>query len=571
MSESPVRYRILILFNLPIRSILTTITCMVVRDRPNLFRRSSLSTWLLSAWVAISGLMISGCSENAAGPDGQKRRAASGEEMGQDTAAERVPPTADESSQALDGEELPGVEAKNPLIRGLSQLLEASPVIEDESNDLQQGLSQADSILSQIKEENRQALRDLNRQIPLGPQRSPNILILVADDLGYGDLGVYGQQVIETPNLDALASEGMHFAQFYAGGISSAASQWCLLTGCDTSRVRKEHRVSYALDAEALTLGEVMWRAGYETVFVGAWLATNRVTNDMPHLHGFDRWLGVLGSTATTAYPASVWSDGAEIRLRGNSGGRQEVFLQDVYTEEIIGFLKNRPRQRPFLLVAFFPTPRLTRDFAGNALDDLDWTAEEKARAAAIAGLDNDVGRLMQTLKDVGLDRQTVVVLTSDNGPSPLSAEGPDRFASTGRLRGRAGDLYEGGLRVPLIIRWPGQIAAGATTNAPAAIWDLLATCAELGGAIRRPTTGDGVSLVPVFRGRQMPARGMLYWDTYEPAFGQAVRQGEWKVVRPCGKMQLDDVELYNLSEDPTESRNVARENPEILSQFIKG
>jgi len=320
-----------------------------------------------------------------------------------------------------------------------------------------------------------------------------------------------------------------------------------------------------------VTLGEVMWQAGYETVFVGAWSVGDGVASDMPHLHGFDRWLGTLAADEASAFPSSLWSDGAEIRLRSNSGGKKEVFVQDFYVDEIVGYLENHARKRPFLLLVHLPGPKLTRGSVSDEYEGFDWTGEERARAAALTDLDRDVGRIMQTLEERGFSNSTIVFLTSDNGPSTPAANAPDRISSTGGLRGRAGELYEGGLRVPFIVCWPGRIAPNTVDDTPAAIWDLLSTCADLGGATRRPRPQDGISLKNLLHGNEISRPGMMYWEAHDPGFAQAVRQGDWKVVRPSGKMELADVELYQLAEDPAESRDLASENPEIVAQFIKG
>lgn len=524
------------------------------------------------AAVLVCALALAGCSGgDVPVVDGDGAAVAREPEAPAGANAKKPPIPADDAVPPTGAGGETGNGASNPLIRGFRDLLGASPLIEDD-DELQQGLFQADSILSQVKEENRRALRDLNRQIPGSPQRSPNILIVVADRLGYGDLGAYGQAWFETPHLDALAAAGMRFTQFYAGGVSAAASQWCLMTGCDTARTRQANRTSYTLASERITLGEVLWQAGYETVFVGPWWLTENARKDMPHLHGFDRWLGSLGDEAAVPFPATLWSDGAEIRLRANAGGQKTVLAQDFYTDEIVAYLEKGPRERPFLLVASYPLPGLTDGLIIEVDEHSDWSEREQTHAATVGKLDRDLGRIFQTLKVRGLDRHTVVLVTSSNGPPAIDALSQDRLVSTGGLKGRAGELYEGGLRVPLIVRWPSRVAAGAVCDAPAALWDLLPTCADIAGANRRPAPLDGISLLPVLRGgKDLARKDMLYWEMHAPGFGQAVRRDGWKVVRPPGKMQLQEVELYDLTHDPGESRNVAQENPEVVSQFIRG
>jgi arylsulfatase A-like enzyme len=393
------------------------------------------------------------------------------------------------------------------------------------------------------------------------------MVVIIADDLGLGDLGCYGQQRIRTPHIDRLAKEGMRFTTFYAGGASSAASGWCFMTGYDTARAG----TSYRLPSSFITLAEMMWQAGYETGFIGNWQLTTGGEAAMPHLHGYDQWIGTLGTASGTNphFPESIWSDGAAMRLPANAQGHEGQFIQDFYTQEAIAFLERHRSGVPFLLVLAYTLPHASTPIASlNGYAAEPWTASQKAHAAMVSRLDLDVGLIVDRIEQLGLDSRTLVMLTSDNSP-PASPQ-CDFFRSTGALKGTQGSLYEGGLRVPLIARWPAGVPRGTATEYPAAIWDLLPTMAALSGAARRPSRLDGVSLAPVLRGGAGPSRGMLYWEDRSRGLAQAVRMDEWKVVRPAGKMQQEDVELYNLTADPGEQHNVARQHPDVVARFIK-
>ncbi len=457
-----------------------------------------------------------------------------------------------------------GTDYRNPLIRGFGQLANDTSIFQADTG-IGEMLAEADAAISDIKDENRAALRDLNRQVRIG-QRPPNILVVLADDVGYGDLGCYGQQKIKTPHLDALAAGGARLTDFYAGAITDRSSRWCLMTGYDTSHVAQRTGDSFALRPRHVTLGETLWKAGYSTAMVGYWgLGTE--ADSMPHLHGFDEWFGMLG-LGDDDYPEHLWSNGSRVRLVANENKQRGQYLPDVLISEAISVIKRRSPERPFLLLASFNRPSDAPDvdrYAGK-----NWSKDAQAYAAALTRMDNDVGRLMHEIAQQGLKENTVILFLSDNGAQLDDGPGKAFFSSNGQLRGGKGSLYEGGLRVPAIINWPNRIRAGTVVSEPFAIWDILPTLADIAGAWRQPLGMDGISMLPSLRGRAGAEREMLYWEVRRNGLGQAARMGKWKVVRPAGRDRLEDVELYDLSVDPGEANNIAAEFPQIVAKFIR-
>jgi arylsulfatase A-like enzyme len=467
-------------------------------------------------------------------------------------------------------------EARNPLTRGIRKLLDASPVLDDKE-DLGHTLSQADQLLADMKQENRDAIRDLNREVKVGPNRAPNVLLILAHELGYGDLACYGQEEIQTPHLDRLANDGMRFTDFYAGGASAEATRWCLLLGADTSRARRGKQLSFVLRSEAVTLPEVLWQAGYDTGFIGLWGLGQGDERMQPHLHGFDEWQGMREGTELNPdqlhYPETLWADGAPLRVAANAQGKRGQFASDFYVQEVAAYVGKHAskRSKPFFLMVAFPLPSGSQAVPSVApYEASDRPAAAKAHAAAVTRLDRDVGLLLKRLQDAGLAGNTLVLFTSDSGPRRSDEDPGDLPDGTGGLKGGQGSLYEGGIRVPLIARWPQHVPPGTVSSYPAAVWDLLPTLADVAAAARRPRNLDGVSLAPVLRGRAGKSRELLYWESIQGGSAQAVRKGVWKVVRPAGKTGREHVELYNLRDDPGEQKNVAGQHPDVLDQLIK-
>ncbi len=400
---------------------------------------------------------------------------------------------------------------------------------------------------------------------------APNIVLIVANQLGYGDLGCYGQKLIQTPNIDRLAADGCRFTQAYAGGDSSVASMWTLMTGHYTALAVRDGKVSFQLSRDQKTMPDVMRLTEYATGFVGSWGLGGDSEGSTPDEHGFDEWSGLLApATGETSYPATIWSKGEQVPIAENADGKQGVGLTDALTNEASAFLERHVSGKPFLLVISYPLPGSDVALAeSDAYADRDWTAAQKAYAGRIARLDREVGTLIEKLEKLGLSKRTAVVLTSDCAARHDGAE-PDIFDSNGGLRTAGGEMYEGRLRVPLIIKWPAEVSPGSETDFAATTWDMLATFTDMAGAVLPAGSTNGVSFVPALLGETRSRRGMLYWETRDGGFGQGVRIGDWKAVRPCGKMGIEAVELYNVKEDPRETKNQAKEHPEIVARFIR-
>ncbi len=418
--------------------------------------------------------------------------------------------------------------------------------------------------------------------------RKPSIIFILADDLGYGDLGCYGQTKIKTPNLDKLAAEGIRFTDCYAGSTVCAPSRCALMTGLHTGHCWVRGNAALALRPQDVTVAELLKDAGYYTGLVGKWGLGNEHTTGVPQNKGFDDFLGYLDQThAHDYYTSYLWRysevppyDGQEL-IYENAGGKKGTYIHDLFANAALNFVrinKSEPQNhyRPFFLYLAFTIPHANNEEgkrSGNGMQvpsdapysDQNWPQVEKNKAAMITRLDADVGRLMDKLKALQIDDNTIVFFSSDNGPHKEGGVDPAFFDSGGPLRGVKRDLYEGGIRVPMIVRWPGKIKPGQTSDLPCAFWDFLPTAAEIGTA-SIPEHLDGISLLPTLLGKTQTNRhDFLYWEFHERGFQQAARMGDWKAVRPQADAPL---ELYNLKSDLGEKHDVAQEHPDIVARF---
>lgn len=404
----------------------------------------------------------------------------------------------------------------------------------------------------------------------------PNIVVILADDLGYGDLGCYGQQRIRTPHLDRLAGEGIRFTQCYAGAPLSTPSRAVLLTGIrpGLNRIRTDGRDH--LDPGDLTVAGLLQRAGYRTCAVGKWGLGKEPSTGHPNAMGFDEWLGYLESVqAHDYYPAQLSRNSNLLEIAGNQFGQQNVYAPDLLTKTAINFITNN-RAIPFFLYLAYPTPHANNELGrlqGNGMQVPDtapytaetWPAPEKAKAAMITRLDADIGRILATLDRLELARETIVFFTSDNGPHREGGVDPSFFKSAGPLRGGKRELYEGGLRVPMIARWTDNIPAGKVSSLPWSFTDFLPTCAAL-AKTGLPRGLDGASVLPTLLGStQSEPPGPLYFESREPGFHQALRSGEWKAVRHGTNAPL---ELYDLKTDPAETTDAAAHHPDVVTRL---
>jgi arylsulfatase A-like enzyme len=411
------------------------------------------------------------------------------------------------------------------------------------------------------------------------PKR-PNILFILADDLGYGDLGCYGQPRVKTPNLDRLASEGRRFTQVYAGSTVCAPSRCCLMTGRHTGHARVRGNSLVPLLPEDVTVAEILKRAGYVTGIIGKWGLGEPDTTGLPNRQGFDEWFGFLNQHhAHGYYPEYLWKNEQKYPLEGNVAPnnvttRKAQYAPDLFTREALDFL-NRHQKEPFFLYLAYTLPHANNELGGATGNGMEvpsdapysaenWPQPQKNHAAMITRLDGDVGRVLQRLRDLGIDRDTLVFFSSDNGPHREGGADPTFFNSAGPLKGFKRSMHDGGIRVPMIVRWPGRVPAGSVGDAVWAFWDVLPTLAELTGA-PAPTGLDGLSMLSALLDTgPIPRHEFLYWEFHEQVFNQAVRTGDWKAVRLGPGRPL---ELYDLARDVGETRNVAAEHPEIVAR----
>jgi len=428
----------------------------------------------------------------------------------------------------------------------------------------------------------------------------PNIVYILADDLGYGDLSCYGQQHFSTPNIDRLAAAGMRFTQHYAGTTVCAPSRSALMTGQHTGhtfiRGNKEWQPEgqYPLEAEALTIAEILKEVGYVTGAFGKWGLGYPGSEGDPNMQGFDEFFGYnCQRMAHNYYPGHLWHNQKKIELEGNSGDRFETYAPDLIHAEALHFIESN-KDRPFFL--YYPTTiphaelllpeENLAEFRGKYLPEKAYKGAEPgdknfrtgaygtqpeahaAFAAMVSYLDKQVGELVEKLKEEGIYDNTLIMFSSDNGPHLEGGADPDYFDSNGPFRGYKRDLYEGGIREPMIAVWNGKINAATTSKHISAFWDVLPTIAEISGATV-PENIDGISFLPTLLGNKQPQHNYLYWEFHERGGRKAIRRGDWKLVNyQVNDPEKTSVELYNLNTDPGEENNVAETHPEIVAEL---
>ena len=416
------------------------------------------------------------------------------------------------------------------------------------------------------------------RNLLAAPAPRPNIVFVLADDLGFGDLGCYGQTRIETPNIDRLASEGLRFTHAYAGSTVCAPSRCALMTGLHTGHGHTRGNMSPDLPLRPgdLTVAEVLKRAGYRTALSGKWSLGQLGSTGYPTRKGFDEWFGYFSQIhAHNYYPEHLLSGETDFLCHGNMGTQRKDYAPDLFTARALDFLNRQSAAQPFFLHVCYTAPHANNEMGrdtGNGMEvpsdapysALSWPQAEKNFAAMITRMDADVGRLAAALHSKGLENNTLFIFTSDNGPHREGGHNPSFFESSGPLRGIKRDLYEGGIRVPFIARWPAAIRAGGQSDYPWAFWDFLPTAAELAGA-SVPAGLDGVSIVPTLLGRSQPPHEHFYWEFHEGGFAQAVRTGNWKGVRKAPRAK---VELYDLAADPSERNDIAAAHADVVSRI---
>ncbi len=427
----------------------------------------------------------------------------------------------------------------------------------------------------------------------------PNLIFILADDLGYGELGCYGQKVISTPSLDRMASEGMRFTHFYAGATVCAPSRSVLMTGLHHGHTRvrgnakgEKNMGIQALKPDDLTVAKVVQQAGYRTALIGKWGLGDAITAEtgLPRKQGFDEFYGILNQVhAHNHYPDYLWRNESREKLpndrvkvgesEGGYATRPVAYADDLFADEAIKFVESN-RERPFFLYWSMVVPHAnnerTRELGdGTEVPDLgiyaekDWPPQDKGQAAMVTRMDSYVGRMLDKLKELGLAEKTLVVFTSDNGPHNESKHDLSRFQPAGPLSGTKRSLTDGGIRVPFIAWWPGKVPPGSTSDHVGYFGDWMATAAELAKA-NIPEKVDSISIVPTLMGRsEQPKHEFLYWEFHEGGFKQAaLYQGRWKGIRtgnPNAK-----ISLYDQQNDIAESKNVADQYPEIADKIGK-
>lgn len=422
--------------------------------------------------------------------------------------------------------------------------------------------------------------------------RPPNIILIVADDLGYGDLGSYGQETIRTPHLDRMAAEGLRFTDFYSGSTVCAPARSVLMDGRHTGRTYiRGNRAVWPYGQEPIpdsvvTMAEVLNGAGYRTGLIGKWGLGGPDSPGHPNNQGFDHFFGYLGQRhAHNYYPEFLFFNGDRVDVPGNrlpepkrgDGAGEAVekvtYSHDLFADSALAFIE-RNADGPFFLYLALTIPHANNEAGDRGMEvpeygdyaDENWPEPQKGLAAMISRMDADVGRILEVLRTSGLDENTLVLFTSDNGPHAEGGNDPDFFDSNGPLRGIKRDLYEGGIRVPAIAWWPGRVAAGAETHHAAYFPDLMPTFATIAGA-SFPDHIGGIDLSSALLGRpeEQDEHKFLYWEFYEGGGrSQAVRAGRWKGVRPHGA----ELELYDLETDLGETSDLSTNHPALIARI---
>lgn len=417
---------------------------------------------------------------------------------------------------------------------------------------------------------------------PAFSKRPPNIVLIVADDLGYGGVGCYGQERVKTPAIDALASKGTLFTDFYAGCCMCAPSRSVLMTGMHGGRTRvRANDPRQTLLTRDVTLPALLSAAGYRCGGFGKWGLGDVGTEGEPSLHGFQQWVGYLDQReAHFHYPDWIWKDKQKLPLEGNDPkeGRRQTYAPDVIHAAALDFIR-ASKDQPFFCFVASTIPHAELLVPGDSLQEYQgqfpetpyigdhYASNPRPRAtyaAMVSRFDRDVGRIVSLVQELGLSENTVVIFTSDNGPITAGGADPDFFQNAGPLRGLKFSLYEGGIRVPMIVNWKGRVAEGRTSDAVWGFDDLMVTLCDLAGTAS-PVGVDGVSVLPEILGRAGgKTRRYRYWETPTNAgLVQAVRMDHWKGVRTEPDAT---VELYDLATDIGERVNVAEKYPDVAA-----
>jgi len=420
-----------------------------------------------------------------------------------------------------------------------------------------------------------------------GSAQRPNIIYILLDDAGYGDFGCFGQKRFDTPNIDRLAQEGMRFTQHYAGSTVCAPSRCALMTGLHTGHcyIRGNREIQpegqEPLPDSAATVAQLLKQGGYATGAFGKWGLGNPGSAGAPNQQGFDEFFGYnCQRQAHTYYPAHLWHNDTKLPLDG------KTYAHDLITRRALSFIRSHA-QRPFFCYmpvtiphAALQAPELyvapfreqfaefegqVGRYAGTTIDN-----PIAAFAGMMKKIDEDVGRVRNLVKALGIAENTLIILTSDNGPHREGGHNPQFFDSNGPWRGLKRDLSEGGIRVPMVAWWPGQVISGSQTDHMSAFWDFLPTACEMAGVGTRERI-DGISFLPTLLGRahKQKKHTYLYWEFHEQGGKRALRWGKWKAIQlKMHSSEPEPIRLFDLEEDPIEALSVAQQHPEIMAQI---
>ena len=415
----------------------------------------------------------------------------------------------------------------------------------------------------------------------------PNVIFIMADDLGYAELGSYGQQLIQTPNLDEMALEGMRFTNVYSGSQVCAPSRSVLMTGQHTGHTRvrqnsgklggvpdemseKGEGNRIPLEDEDYTVAELLKEAGYVTGLIGKWGLGEAGSSGEPNHQGFDEFYGFLNQNhAVFYYTDYLWRNGRKDSIPENRDGQEQVYVHDSFTNEAIDFI-GRHKNEPFFLYLAYTNPHFNLEVPELEpyTENTNWSEAQKILASMITRMDRDVGKIRKELRRLGLEENTLVFFTSDNGPAfTKRASGRDTlFNSHTPFRGAKGNLEEGGIRVPMLVNWPGKVPAGMVSNQPWYFADIMPTLAEL-SASPAPKNTDGISVLSALTNEKhvLPKRYM-YWENPSNKLDQTVRFGKWNIRRKGGDGA--PISLYNLDEDPGQKHDISSEHPDVVANF---
>jgi len=435
--------------------------------------------------------------------------------------------------------------------------------------------------------------------------KPPNIIYILADDLGYGDIGVYGQTLFETPNLDRLAKGGMQFLQHYSGSTVCAPSRSALMTGQHTGHTfirgnsergfTLENEGQYPLASEELTIAEALKEAGYRTAAFGKWGLGYPGSEGAPNSQGFDQFYGYnCQRVAHNYYPTHLWDNQLKEDLKGNDGNTAQTYAPELIHQKALSFLEEN-KDAPFFM--FYPSviphaelvapEEYMVKYRGKFLPEKKHVNAKKKDGYSVSGynsqveshaafaamvniLDDQVGEIMDKVHELGIAENTLIIFTSDNGPHKEGGADPDYFDSNGPLKGYKRDLYEGGIRVPMMAYWPSKIQPGSTSNHPSAFWDFFPTAIEIAGVKKEFAGIDGISFLPTLVGKEQKSHPYLYWEFLERGGRQAVLMNQWKGIRlNMAKNPDAPIELYRLTDDIGEENNLAQEYPQIVKRWI--